>query len=188
MPSRRRDRGSRHARRRGRGRPAPSRRRTTSAARAPATAVRSSSPPRVEHVLEPVADQVEAHHAQRNRHPREEGDPPLARDDVLQPHVDHHAPLGLWHADAETDEREPGGLEDRVAGLERRLDEDRRPRVRQHVHEERAYPREAERLRGADRKSTRLNSSHEWISYAVFCLKKKKENETKVTITIKKKK
>src|SRR6266536_5887092 len=26
-----------------------------------------------------------------------------------------------------------------------------------------------------DRKSTRLNSSHEWISYAVFCLKKKKE-------------
>src|SRR5207247_8331278 len=30
-----------------------------------------------------------------------------------------------------------------------------------------------------DRKSTRLNSSHEWISYAVFCLKKKrKANET----------
>src|SRR5438105_10165341 len=25
-----------------------------------------------------------------------------------------------------------------------------------------------------DRKSTRLNSSHEWRSYAVFCLKKKK--------------
>src|SRR5207247_997965 len=31
------------------------------------------------------------------------------------------------------------------------------------------------RLIGADRKSTRLNSSHEWISYAVFCFKKKKE-------------
>src|SRR5207247_11462180 len=28
-----------------------------------------------------------------------------------------------------------------------------------------------------DRKSTRLNSSHEWISYAVFCLKKKKRSE-----------
>src|SRR5207247_9425239 len=27
--------------------------------------------------------------------------------------------------------------------------------------------------RDRDRKSTRLNSSHEWISYAVFCLKKK---------------
>src|SRR5207247_9445372 len=25
----------------------------------------------------------------------------------------------------------------------------------------------------SDRKSTRLNSSHEWISYAVFCLKQK---------------
>src|SRR5438105_13932073 len=29
-----------------------------------------------------------------------------------------------------------------------------------------------------DRKSTRLNSSHEWISYAVFCLKKKKNTKT----------
>src|SRR2546422_6261200 len=28
---------------------------------------------------------------------------------------------------------------------------------------------------GRDRKSTRLNSSHGYISYAVFCLKKKKE-------------
>src|SRR5436189_2890246 len=31
--------------------------------------------------------------------------------------------------------------------------------------------------RGLDRKSTRLNSSHRCISYAVFCLKKKKEIE-----------
>src|SRR5438105_11707223 len=30
-----------------------------------------------------------------------------------------------------------------------------------------------------DRKSTRLNSSHEWISYAVFCLKKKKKKNNK---------
>src|SRR5436853_7912394 len=30
------------------------------------------------------------------------------------------------------------------------------------------------RRRGRDRKSTRLNSSHLGISYAVFCLKKKK--------------
>src|SRR3712207_7028424 len=29
-----------------------------------------------------------------------------------------------------------------------------------------------------DRKSTRLNSSHANISYAVFCLKKKKQNTT----------
>src|SRR2546422_3690110 len=30
---------------------------------------------------------------------------------------------------------------------------------------------------GVDRKSTRLNSSHGYISYAVFCLKKKKKIE-----------
>src|SRR2546427_6600436 len=30
---------------------------------------------------------------------------------------------------------------------------------------------------GADRKSTRLNSSHSQISYAVFCLKKKKKQD-----------
>src|SRR5438270_4761706 len=31
---------------------------------------------------------------------------------------------------------------------------------------------------GGDRKSTRLNSSHSQISYAVFCLKKKKINHS----------
>src|SRR5687768_18353395 len=33
-------------------------------------------------------------------------------------------------------------------------------------------------LRKRDRKSTRLNSSHGYISYAVFCLKKKKKNKS----------
>src|SRR5688572_32449927 len=32
-----------------------------------------------------------------------------------------------------------------------------------------------------DRKSTRLNSSHSQISYAVFCLKKKKNTKTETT-------
>src|SRR2546430_11923997 len=32
-------------------------------------------------------------------------------------------------------------------------------------------------IRLVDRKSTRLNSSHSQISYAVFCLKKKKNNK-----------
>src|SRR5947209_17394350 len=36
-------------------------------------------------------------------------------------------------------------------------------------------PAWAGRVRGLDRKSTRLNSSHANISYAVFCLKKKKQ-------------
>src|SRR2546430_13709493 len=31
----------------------------------------------------------------------------------------------------------------------------------------------------SDRKSTRLNSSHSQISYAVFCLKKKKKNNNR---------
>src|SRR5438105_10408279 len=38
--------------------------------------------------------------------------------------------------------------------------------ARGRVHEDARHGR-------GDRKSTRLNSSHEWISYAVFCLKKK---------------
>src|SRR5258708_31782097 len=39
--------------------------------------------------------------------------------------------------------------------------------------------READAL---DRKSTRLNSSHQIISYAVFCLKKKKKNNRVCTM------
>src|SRR5438105_10956693 len=40
------------------------------------------------------------------------------------------------------------------------------------LHEQ--HPRVGAAVAVLDRKSTRLNSSHEWISYAVFCLKKKK--------------
>src|SRR6476660_10221847 len=40
----------------------------------------------------------------------------------------------------------------------------------------------------ADRKSTRLNSSHQIISYAVFCLKKKKNTNNILTAKKKKKK
>src|SRR2546427_4704974 len=36
----------------------------------------------------------------------------------------------------------------------------------------------------ADRKSTRLNSSHSQISYAVFCLKKKRGVETERAIAV----
>src|SRR5438552_4220364 len=39
--------------------------------------------------------------------------------------------------------------------------------------------READAGQDADRKSTRLNSSHQIISYAVFCLKKKKKKKNK---------
>src|SRR5256886_8122364 len=36
---------------------------------------------------------------------------------------------------------------------------------------------------GPDRKSTRLNSSHSQISYAVFCLKKKKKSTMNHTVS-----
>src|SRR5688572_32625907 len=38
---------------------------------------------------------------------------------------------------------------------------------------------EGKKTAAKDRKSTRLNSSHSQISYAVFCLKKKKKIKTK---------
>src|SRR5215475_5237051 len=42
--------------------------------------------------------------------------------------------------------------------------------------------------RERDRKSTRLNSSHVKISYAVFCLKKKKNKDIEIFLLKKKKK
>src|SRR2546426_7572257 len=55
----------------------------------------------------------------------------------------------------------PGG-DGRRAGREGRAAQEHRPRPGQ----------------GRDRKSTRLNSSHLVISYAVFCLKKKKKHKS----------
>src|SRR5579872_7599105 len=51
----------------------------------------------------------------------------------------------------------------------------------------RAKPARARRrTRKPDRKSTRLNSSHVRISYAVFCLKKKKQKNSQFIFTKKK--
>src|SRR5437773_6636872 len=47
------------------------------------------------------------------------------------------------------------------------------------VHNDRPGP-EGGLGAGADRKSTRLNSSHITISYAVFCLKKKKKTKNRL--------
>src|SRR2546426_2995191 len=64
-----------------------------------------------------------------------------------------------------------------------RLRDVRAPRAR--LHQDAASPEGTRRLDVAwavaherDRKSTRLNSSHLVISYAVFCLKKKKKEKT----------
>src|SRR2546428_6444378 len=53
---------------------------------------------------------------------------------------------------------------------------DRRGRARSPGLEAEAPTEASTRPRRSDRKSTRLNSSHDQISYAVFCLKKKKNS------------
>src|SRR3712207_7923117 len=56
--------------------------------------------------------------------------------------------------------------------------ESARPYDARHLSEDRArVGHEVDGVRVQDRKSTRLNSSHANISYAVFCLKKKKISE-----------
>src|SRR5256885_13072840 len=45
----------------------------------------------------------------------------------------------------------------------------------------RAAPDADVQIAGRDRKSTRLNSSHLVISYAVFCLKKKKQHNARLS-------
>src|SRR5256885_6294452 len=53
-------------------------------------------------------------------------------------------------------------------------------RRRCNMQHDRKWPER--RPRSRDRKSTRLNSSHLVISYAVFCLKKKKKYEQQLTV------
>src|SRR5258708_16271626 len=45
-------------------------------------------------------------------------------------------------------------------------------------------PHRSDHAQRTDRKSTRLNSSHQIISYAVFCLKKKKSESTHAPPTL----
>src|SRR5207244_13074615 len=59
-------------------------------------------------------------------------------------------------------------------GSARRCPREDPPTWRGAASRNRADPGGTRRGRAPDRKSTRLNSSHQIISYAVFCLKKKK--------------
>src|SRR5256884_2132781 len=85
--------------------------------------------------------------------------PPLSRSNDGQPPLEPRP--------RRADRRAQRGLEDRV------LVEPRRAH-RRHVFVGAAIRMTRDGVE--DRKSTRLNSSHGYISYAVFCLKKKKEN------------
>src|SRR2546426_6897850 len=74
------------------------------------------------------------------------------------------------------------GQRPRAHGATRRY----RPESRGRCRSSAAMVREAARTRAApntDRKSTRLNSSHLVISYAVFCLKKKKKKKDTIQAT-----
>src|SRR3712207_7206674 len=67
-----------------------------------------------------------------------------------------------------------------AAAVRAPLDEEVRDRI---VAESRGNPLALLELpRGADRKSTRLNSSHANISYAVFCLKKKTKRVPRLAV------
>src|SRR2546421_8404807 len=78
----------------------------------------------------------------------------LSLHDALPICRDHRGP-GSWHRVEWRRDRARGRHHDRLR-----------------AHEPHPRDRHSERARG-DRKSTRLNSSHDQISYAVFCLKKK---------------
>src|SRR5258705_1087162 len=71
----------------------------------------------------------------------------------------------------------PGGAEARISGAARQPDASAQPDAHRRSDERGAGAHQTPRrfIRSTiDRKSTRLNSSHLGISYAVFCLKKKK--------------
>src|SRR5438270_1580713 len=70
-----------------------------------------------------------------------------------------------------------------TAGRRERVAEHDRPiraRVIEHLRRERSSRRRRRHESDQDRKSTRLNSSHSQISYAVFCLKKNKTSPEEV--------
>src|SRR2546422_7326252 len=69
---------------------------------------------------------------------------------------------------------------DELGPRERRL---RGPNPFEASRERRLHRERPSRIPTTDRKSTRLNSSHGYISYAVFCLKKKKQHNDKTLTT-----
>src|SRR5438067_7941063 len=89
---------------------------------------------------------------------------PLSRDEVR--HVAMLARLGLEPGDEDFYAEQLSGILEHIDRLQQ-VDTEEIPPTAQV---------ESPPYRLADRKSTRLNSSHVSISYAVFCLKKKNDN------------
>src|SRR5438067_3336517 len=77
--------------------------------------------------------------------------------------------------------RKPACVDRLPDRCERRIAERASVDIREHHHAGRSGCARAIELGERDRKSTRLNSSHVSISYAVFCLKKKKNHTIRYT-------
>src|SRR5207248_6065365 len=84
--------------------------------------------------------------------------------------------FGLRASDRRLDDRgqHRSRAADRPVAADRRADQAREAAALARSADAADLSRQAPRPRQGDRKSTRLNSSHRTISYAVFCLKKKK--------------
>src|SRR5215813_939404 len=109
-------------------------------------------------------------------------------------HHDHHvlrvvtrAERGEHRGRQLADDLGRAGLAGHAHLAEREAPERPRRRARRQ-HPPQRIPDVGQRGRGDDRKSTRLNSSHVRISYAVFCLKKKQKKQEINNIKKKKKK
>src|SRR3712207_8550154 len=84
----------------------------------------------------------------------------------------------LFRSEGQATAEDPYERQDHRVGQQGYVDEAPK-KGRQHIYEAQQPedPQGLEDARQEDRKSTRLNSSHANISYAVFCLKKKKKSK-----------
>src|SRR5690625_6307543 len=78
---------------------------------------------------------------------------------------------------------EANALKEKLAEIEKEQAEAKRKELEEQENYKALYEQAMADVEAAktDRKSTRLNSSHVAISYAVFCLKKKKKNNIDTT-------
>src|ERR1700686_3561726 len=70
---------------------------------------------RIYDIAQAVAEQVEAEYRDHQRKPGKQRDPPFARDHEAGAFRHHDAPLRCRRPHPETDERQSGSIEDRIA-------------------------------------------------------------------------
>src|SRR5207247_5276317 len=97
---------------------------------------------------------------------------------IACPKCNHGFPLSEGIS-RQTIDRYADEFERSVAAHRKKLEAELAAEAKAQFDSQRKALNEALGAKEGDRKSTRLNSSHEWISYAVFCLKKKKREGQK---------